>query len=65
MLSRSLLLSLVLVSSGVLVDAALPRPIEEYDVLPYIDPLIGSANGGIKLMHAIDSDGVFMLTVLT
>lgn len=45
--SRSSFLSLFLASSRVLVDAALPRPVEEYDVLQYIDPLIGSANGGI------------------
>lgn len=46
--SRSSLLSLFLASSCVLVDAALPRPVEEYDVLQYIDPLIGSANGGMN-----------------
>ncbi|KAJ5098796.1 Alpha-1-2-mannosidase [Penicillium argentinense] len=37
-------LSLVLASSRVLVGAA--GPVEDYDVLQYINPLIGSANGG-------------------
>jgi hypothetical protein len=44
MLSR-LILSLVLASSRVLIDAA-PNAVEDYDVLQYINPLIGSANGG-------------------
>lgn len=39
-----LLLSLFL--SRVLVKAADLSPVEDYDVLQYIDPLIGSANGG-------------------
>jgi hypothetical protein len=47
-MSRHLLLSLVLASSRVLVDAALPALPEDYDVLQYIDPLIGSANGGME-----------------
>ncbi|OQD74732.1 hypothetical protein PENDEC_c009G02777 [Penicillium decumbens] len=42
---RCLLLSLVLASSRALVSA-LPALPEDYDVLQYIDPLIGSANGG-------------------
>lgn len=45
---RHLLLPLVLASSRALVDAALPAPPEDYDVLQYIDPLIGSANGGME-----------------
>lgn len=45
---RHLLLSLVLVSGRVLVDAALPAVPDDYDVLQYIDPLIGSANGGMN-----------------
>ncbi|OQD89476.1 hypothetical protein PENANT_c002G04053 [Penicillium antarcticum] len=40
------LLSLVLASSHVVVNAADPSPVEDYDVLQYTDPLIGSANGG-------------------
>lgn len=47
MLWHHSLLSLFLVSSRVLVDAALPPPVKDYDVLQYIDPLIGSANGGM------------------
>jgi hypothetical protein len=47
-MSRHLLLSLVLASSRVLVDAALPALPEDYDVLQYVDPLIGSANGGME-----------------
>jgi hypothetical protein len=43
---RHLLLSLVLASGRGLVDAALPAVPDDYDVLQYIDPLIGSANGG-------------------
>lgn len=39
-----LLLSLFL--SRVLVTAADISPVEDYDVLQYINPLIGSANGG-------------------
>ncbi|KAJ5894009.1 Alpha-1-2-mannosidase [Penicillium taxi] len=31
---------------AVLANAADPSPVEDYDVLQYIDPLIGSANGG-------------------
>lgn len=46
--SRRSLLSLVLVSSCALVDAARSGPLEEYEVLQYIDPLIGSANGGMR-----------------
>jgi len=42
-----LLLSLVLASSRALVSA-LPALPEDYDVLQYIDPLIGSANGGME-----------------
>ncbi|KAJ5689886.1 secreted glycosidase [Penicillium macrosclerotiorum] len=44
--SQYSLLSLFLASSRALVDAAQPLPVEDYDVLQYIDPLIGSANGG-------------------
>lgn len=40
-----LILSLFLASSRVLVDAA-SNAVEDYDVLQYINPLIGSANGG-------------------
>jgi hypothetical protein len=40
------LLSLVLIISRILVNAADPSPVEDYDVLQYVDPLIGSANGG-------------------
>lgn len=47
-MSRHLLLSLVFASSRVLVDAALPALPEDYDVLQYVDPLIGSANGGME-----------------
>lgn len=43
-----LLLPLVLASGRALVDAALPAPPGDYDVLQYIDPLIGSANGGME-----------------
>lgn len=45
MLSPRLTLSLALAYSRVLVDAA-PDLVEDYDVLQYINPLIGSANGG-------------------
>lgn len=38
------LLSLFL--SRILVNAADVSPVEDYDVLQYINPLIGSANGG-------------------
>ncbi|KAJ6036369.1 secreted glycosidase [Penicillium herquei] len=40
------LLSLFLTSSYNLVSAALPATPGDYDVLQYIDPLIGTANGG-------------------
>ncbi|KAJ6116188.1 hypothetical protein N7523_005545 [Penicillium sp. IBT 18751x] len=43
---RDLLLSLLITSGRVLVDAALPAVPDDNDVLQYIDPLIGSANGG-------------------
>ncbi|KAJ5140150.1 secreted glycosidase, partial [Penicillium atrosanguineum] len=43
---RYLLLSLVIASGRVLANAALPAVPDDYDVLQYIDPLIGSANGG-------------------
>lgn len=46
MLSQHLILSLILTGSRALVHAADTTPVEEYDVLQYIDPLIGSANGG-------------------
>lgn len=46
MLSQHLILSLFLASGRVLVNAAQSSPVEDYDVLQYIDPLIGSANGG-------------------
>jgi hypothetical protein len=46
MLSQHLILSLFLASGRVLVNAAQSPPVEDYDVLQYIDPLIGSANGG-------------------
>lgn len=46
MLSEYLILSLFLASSRALVHVARSSPVEEYDVLQYIDPLIGSANGG-------------------
>lgn len=45
---RHLLLSLVIASGCVLVDAALLAVPDDYDVLQYIDPLIGSANGGME-----------------
>jgi hypothetical protein len=41
-----LLLSLFFTSSRTLVNAADTSPVEDYDVLQYINPLIGSANGG-------------------
>jgi hypothetical protein len=41
------LLSLLL-TSHVLVNAAAPL---DYDVLQYINPLIGSANGGTLMQH--------------
>ena len=40
-----LLLSLIS-TSCILVNAADTPPVEDYDVLQYINPLIGSANGG-------------------
>lgn len=46
-----LFLSLAAASAAVFVDAADP-PVEEYDVLQYIDPLIGSANGGTCCFEA-------------
>lgn len=49
MLSR-LFLSLLLVGSNALVDAD-SSSAEDYDVLQYIDPLIGSANGGMYNNH--------------
>ncbi|OQE31122.1 hypothetical protein PENFLA_c002G09933 [Penicillium flavigenum] len=45
MSTYKLLLSLFL-TSRVLVSAADTSPVEDYDVLQYINPLIGSANGG-------------------
>ncbi|KAJ5091805.1 Alpha-1,2-mannosidase [Penicillium alfredii] len=45
MLSRQLLLSLFLASSCALADPN-PPPVPDYDVLQYVDPLIGSAEGG-------------------
>ncbi|KAJ6112890.1 Alpha-1-2-mannosidase [Penicillium capsulatum] len=44
-MSSRLVLPLLMVGSNVLVSAA-SGPVEEYNVLQYIDPLIGSANGG-------------------
>ncbi|KAJ5767132.1 Alpha-1-2-mannosidase [Penicillium nucicola] len=41
-----LLLSLALASSHILVSATDSSPVEDYDVLQYVDPLIGTANGG-------------------
>ncbi|KAF3384297.1 putative secreted glycosidase [Penicillium rolfsii] len=46
MLSQHFILSLFLTSSRALVHAAQSPTVEDYDVLQYIDPLIGSANGG-------------------
>ncbi|KAJ5568752.1 Alpha-1-2-mannosidase [Penicillium hetheringtonii] len=46
MLSSKLILSLVLSGSRVLVDAASPYTVDDYDVLQYINPLIGSSDGG-------------------
>ena len=48
MLSPCLFVSLIFASSCVLVEAANSALVEDYDVLQYIDPLIGSANGGTK-----------------
>ena len=45
MLAQHLILSLFVASSRAL-TAAQTAPVEEYDVLQYVDPLIGSANGG-------------------
>jgi hypothetical protein len=42
----NLLLSLLLTGPA-LVNAADRHPVEDYDVLQYINPLIGSANGGM------------------
>ena len=39
-------LLLLLLTSRVLVSATDTSPVEDYDALQYIDPLIGSANGG-------------------
>lgn len=44
--SARVLLSLFLASSCATVNAALPAVPDDYDVLQYIDPLIGTANGG-------------------
>ena len=46
MLSQHLFLWLFLASGRALVKAAQSPAVEEYDVLQYIDPLIGTANGG-------------------
>ncbi|KAJ5527539.1 secreted glycosidase [Penicillium frequentans] len=43
---RRVLVSLFLASSCALVNAELPDLPDNYDVLQYIDPLIGTANGG-------------------
>jgi hypothetical protein len=56
-----LLLSLALASSRVLVNAANPSPVEDYDVLQYVDPLIGSANGGKLEQLAIGSSPILMI----
>ncbi len=48
MLSQHLFLSLFLANGRALVKAAQSPAVEEYDVLQYIDPLIGTANGGKK-----------------
>ncbi|OOQ90455.1 putative alpha-1,2-mannosidase family protein [Penicillium brasilianum] len=45
MLSQHVILSLFLASSRALAGTAVSS-VEDYDVLQYIDPLIGSANGG-------------------
>lgn len=44
-MSSRFVLLLLLVGSNALVDAGSPA-VEDYDVLQYIDPLIGSAEGG-------------------
>ncbi|KAJ5635868.1 secreted glycosidase [Penicillium longicatenatum] len=44
--SRCVLATLFLASSCALVNAELPALPDDYDVLQYIDPLIGTANGG-------------------
>ena len=46
MLSSRLILSVVFTGSCVLVDAASPYVVDDYDVLQYINPLIGSSDGG-------------------
>lgn len=56
-----LLLSLVLASSPVLVNAADSSPVEDYDVLQYVDPLIGSANGGKLEQLAIGSSPLLII----
>ncbi len=37
-----------------LLQAALVRAVDDYDVLQYINPLIGSTDGGIYLKIALD-----------
>lgn len=54
-----LLLSLFL-TSRLLVNAADTPPVEDYDVLQYINPLIGSANGG---NFEQPNESNFMLTI--
>ena len=51
-MSSKLILSLVLSGSRVLVDAASPYTVDDYDVLQYINPLIGSSDGG-KCSHVL------------
>jgi hypothetical protein len=46
MLLPRLILSLPLISSRVRANAVSVNTPEDYDVLQYINPLIGSANGG-------------------
>lgn len=47
MLSR-VVLSFLTASNAVLAAKNIsPNPLYDYDVLQYIDPLVGSANGGI------------------
>ncbi|KAJ5777306.1 secreted glycosidase [Penicillium odoratum] len=45
-MSRRVLVSLLLTSSCALVNAVLPAVPDNYDVLQYINPMIGTANGG-------------------
>lgn len=53
---RRVLVSLFLASSCALVNAELPDLPDNYDVLQYIDPLIGTANGGKGLKKRCRAD---------